>query len=310
MNNLETWDNNPYIHFATSNNTRKAYRCDITHFLRYGGVLPSTPENIVSYIHLWADKLNPRTLARRIMAIKAWHMCKNIDDPTIHPIVKKTMTGIQHKHGKPKEKAHALSSEELSNIVDALKQSDNLIAVRDSALLQIGYFGALRSAELVAICLEDIKWIKEGIEILLPVSKTDQIHQGQYCAIPYGNDDLCAVRALNRWLDKSGIVNGAIFRRVLNSQVIGDHPLIPQSVSLILQRRGILANLDVSKLSSHSLRRGLATSAAKAGAPLQSIMRAGRWKRTDTVMEYLDSNDRFSDNAASHIINNQREKNE
>ena len=39
-------------------------------------------------------------------------------------------------------------------------------------------------------------------------------------------------------------------------------------------------------LSSHSLRRGFATSAARAGADFSAIKRQGGWKNDNTVREY------------------------
>lgn len=294
---------NPYIHLATSESTRKAYRSDIHHFEGWGGKLPATPEMIASYLHAYADALKPTTLARHLIALKHWHTYQGFTDPTSHPAIQKTLAGITRAHGRPKDKARALTPDELALIVTSLKKSDTLAAIRDSALLQIGFFGALRRSELVAIRYEDIKWDKAGIEVLLPSSKTDQTHEGQYCAIPYGNDTLCPIRALENWLAESKIKSGSIFRRIIVGEHIGSSALTPLSINNILKNRALEAGItDITKLSSHSLRRGLATSAARAGAPLQAIMRAGRWKQTNTVMEYIEASERFTENAASSVL--------
>jgi site-specific recombinase XerD len=296
---------NPYIHLATSANTRKAYQSDIRHYEMAGGKLPATPEMIANYLHFYADKLNPRTLTRRLIAIKHWHTYQRYVDPTLHPAIQKTMAGIVRTHGKPKQKARALLPDELAQIHQYLQNENTLAAFRDDALLQIGFFGALRRSELVAIHYEHIKWEKAGIEIMLPQSKTDQTHEGQYCAIPYGNNTLCPIVALKTWLETANIHTGAIFRRITLGEHIGDVALTPLSVNHILKNRARAANIHNSELlSAHSLRRGLATSAAKSGAPLQAIMRAGRWKQTNTVMEYIEASERFTDNAASNVLQN------
>ena len=215
------------------------------------------------------------------------------------------MTGIMRKHGKPKMKARALAPNELACIHQHLQNENTLSAMRDDALLQIGFFGALRRSEIVAIHYEHIKWEKAGIEILLPSSKTDPTHEGQYCAIPYGNKALCPITALKNWLEITDIRNGAIFRRITLNDNIGNAALTPLSVNYILKNRAHAANItDSNALSGHSLRRGFATSAALAGSPLQSIMRAGRWKQTNTVMEYIEANERFADNAANNVLRN------
>jgi site-specific recombinase XerD len=87
---------NEYIHAATSDNTRRAYRADVEHFESMGGKLPATAQMVASYLKECADKHNPRTLSRRLTAIRQWHKLRGhtIKDPTQSPIVIKTMRGI------------------------------------------------------------------------------------------------------------------------------------------------------------------------------------------------------------------------
>lgn len=293
---------NDYIKAATSNNTRIAYRQDIRHFEASGGKLPATPDIICRYLTSFANHLNPRTLNRRLIAIRHWHLYQGFPDPTQHPAIHKTMAGIHRIHGQPKIKAHALTLEELAKIVDHLQGLGSIAAYRDNALLQIGFFGALRRSELVAIHYEHINWQKEGAEILIPTSKTDQLHDGQYVAIPFGNQQLCPIRALKKWLDEAGIKAGPIFRPILARNRIGEKALTPLSVNHILKSRAKAVGLNYASLSGHSLRRGFATAAALAGAPLQAIMRGARWKHPATAMEYIDAVDRFAENASTHIL--------
>lgn len=300
---LTSWVENPYLAAATSNNTRKAYRSDIKHYEQWGGILPATPEYIVNYLQHFAATFNPRTLSRRLVALKHWHQYQGFPDPTSNPIVAKTMIGITRVHGKPKEKAAALTPEDLRKMMDALAQDSSLLSIRDNAILQIGYFGALRRSEIINIHVEHITWQAEGIEILLPSSKTDQAHVGQYCVIPYGNEVICPIKALENWLAKSNIKEGAIFRRIAKNQTISDTPLTALSINHIVHRCAVLANLaNANDITPHSLRRGLATSAARTQSSIQTIMRAGRWKQVNTVMEYIEANERFEDNAAKNVL--------
>lgn len=294
---------NFYLRSATSHNTRKAYRSDIQHYEDWGGKLPATPEMIAAYLYFFADKLNPRTLARRLVALKQWHTYQGFNDPTLHPTIKETMAGILRIHGKPKAKARPITPEELIKIHCYLIADGTLTSLRDDALLQIAFFGALRRSELVTIQIEHIHWDKAGIEILLPISKTDQTHEGQYCAIPYGHDTLCPVNALKIWLEKSNITTGPIFRRITLGNHVGLKALTPLTVNHIIKKHAENAGIhDANTFSAHSLRRGLATSAAQSGAPLQAIMRAGRWKQTNTIMEYIETSERFTNNAAANVL--------
>ena len=298
---------NPYIHLATSDNTRRAYQSDIRHYEMAGGKLPASPAMIAQYLNHHANHLNSRTLQRRLIALRHWHHYQDFADPTQHPAIRKTMTGILRVHGKPKVKARALSPEELKIIHDHLTEENSLTAIRDDALLQIGFFGAFRRSELVALQVENLTWSKAGVEILLTTSKTDQMHEGQYCAIPYGDTSLCPLLSLKEWLARSGIQQGAIFRRITQRGHLGQNALSPLSVNHILKTRAQEVGIaNSAALSGHSLRRGLATSAARLGATLQSIMRAGRWKQVNTVMEYIEASERITDSAANYIFEKNR----
>jgi integrase len=294
---------NRYQIAATSDNTRRAYQSDIHHFENWGGQLPATTDAILRYLHAFAETLNPRTLSRHITAIKQWHRYQNFPDPTQAPIVTKTLTGISRVHGKPKNKAAPLLAEHLIKIVDYLSAQNTLAAARDNALLQVGFLGAFRRNELIAIKTDHINWQADGIEILIPKSKTDQENSGQYCAIPNGNEKLCAVRILKQWLEKAKINNGFIFRRIYKGDRISETNLTSDAVNNILKQHVQATGIEnATDFSSHSMRRGLATTASRNGASIPAIMQQGRWKQVDTVMEYIEAAQRFEENAAGLVL--------
>lgn len=309
--NIKPYDGlfNEYIRAATSDHTRKAYRSDIHHYEKWGGRLPATPEMILNYLQDYAAHLNPRTLSRRLIALRHWHQYQNFPDPTRNALIQKTLVGIARIHGKPKEKARPITLDEITAISSSLITSPALVSIRDRALILVGYFGALRRSELVNIDVEHLTWQAEGVEIMIPSSKTDQQHEGQYCAIPYGNQVICPVEALKMWLEQSGIKHGPIFRSISSNETLSLQALTPLSVNHILKRCAAATGIkNANEFSSHSLRRGLATSAARAGAPLQAIMRAGRWKQTNTVMEYIDASERFNESAAANVMSTLEQK--
>lgn len=292
-----------YIHAATSNNTRKAYQSDIRHFINWGGLLPASPDVIVNYLHQHASLLNPRTLHRRLTAIKQWHLTQDFSDPTSHSYVRKTLTGIKNTHGKPKDKAPPLTLDHLKKIVSVVTRSARLIDIRNNALIQLGFFGAFRRSELIAIKWEDVTFLKEGVEIIIPRSKTDQSGEGQVCAIPNGNDAVCAVRALKLWQEYSGLSKGCIFRAIVKSQTISSHGIKSNQVNLIIKKVARECHLEnADDFSAHSLRRGFATESAKRNAPFQSIMRQGRWKHEGTVLGYIEEGKRFEENAVKVLV--------
>jgi integrase len=293
----------PYWQIATSQNTRVAYQADIRHFIIAGGVLPATTESVLHYLNQQAGQLNARTLKRRLVALKHWHTYQNQQDPTTHPLIKKTLRGIARAHGKPPEKAPVLSIEQLTQLVAQLNQSQTLKVLRDNALLQIGFFGAFRRSELVAIQWEHITFVPEGIKILIPRSKTDPEAMGKLCAIPYGQLPLCPVTALKKWQEASGFAEGFVFRAIRHGKCYSEKNLTPKSVSTLIKKYAIKHQWpNAEDYSGHSLRRGFATVASQRGASLGAIMRQGRWRHEATVHGYIQEGKLFEANAAATIL--------
>jgi len=298
-----------YIFAATTHNTRLAYQADIRHFIAWGGFLPTSSDIVMRYLHEHAKTLNTRTLTRRLTALRNWHQYQGFNDPTAHSAIRKTLVGIKNTHGKPKNKAAALTLDALTTMVSFLKKSNRLIDYRNCALLQLGFFGAFRRSELIDITWESICFMKEGIEILIARSKTDQGGDGQVCAIPYGDGLLCPVSALIAWRNQSHCESGHVFRHI-KKEAITNENIQARQVNVIIRALAKTCALpDVENYSAHSLRRGFATEASKNNVPFASIKRQGRWRGDSSVMGYIDEGKRFDKNAAGMMLNT-RNKNE
>ncbi|WP_229496648.1 site-specific integrase [Massilia polaris] len=251
----------------------------------------------------WVIALNPRTLALRLTALSQWHAHQGFADPTSTPTVRKTLAGVARTHGRPKKKAKALPIEDLELIVARLADISTLKASHDSALLQVGFFGGFRRSELVGIKVEHVLWRREGIEIALPRSKTDQTGEGITKAIPYSDGPCCPAKALRAWLDAAGIAAGPVFRSVTKWGKAAGIALAVGSVNTVLADCATLAQLDyVPDLSSHSLRRGMATSAHRAGADFRDIKKQGGWRHDGTVQGYIEEAGLFEENAAGSLL--------
>ncbi len=292
-----------FLAAATSENTRRAYRSAIRHFLAWGGVLPSDEPAMIRYLLAYSQSLNPRTLALRLTALSQWHVHQGFADPASTPTVRKTLAGIARVHGKPKKKAKALPLEDLERMAAHLAALETLKAKRDNALLQVGYFGGFRRSEMVALEVPHVAWEPEGIVITLLRSKTDQQGEGSVKAIPYGNGPCCPASALRAWLTAAGITSGALFRPITRWGELGTDALHEGSVNTILETCAKLVQLDyVPQLSSHSLRRGMATSAHRAGADFRDIKRQGGWRHDGTVQGYIEEAGQFQENAALTLL--------
>jgi integrase len=292
-----------FLTAATSDNTRRTYRSAIRHFHIWGGVLPCDEAAVIRYLLAYAESLNPRTLALRLTALSQWHIHQGFLDPAATPTVRKTLAGIARTHGKPKKKAKALPIEDLERIAAQLAGLRTLKALRDNALLQVGFFGGFRRSELVSLEVPHVAWEPNGIVITLQRSKTDQEGQGIVKAIPYGDGPCCPAAALRAWLDTARITSGPLFRPISKWNAVSAEALHAGSVNTILESCAKLVGLDyVPHLSSHSLRRGMATSAYRAGADPRDIKRQGGWRHDGTVQGYIEEADQFEANAVGSLL--------
>jgi site-specific recombinase XerD len=176
-------------------------------------------------------------------------------------------------------------------------------ALRDRALLLLGWTGAFRRSELVALDVEHLTFTPEGVKAYIGKSKTDQSGRGAEVAIPIARDaDLCAIRAIREWMTSASITQGALFRAMTRTGRVLEHRLSAQSVALIVKRAIAREKLDPALFAGHSLRAGFATTAARKDVPLQKIMNQTRHTDVRTVREYIRSANIFEDSGAKGLL--------
>jgi len=174
--------------------------------------------------------------------------------------------------------------------------------IRDRALILVGFAGAFRRSELVALDYDDVAFVKEGLTLMLRRSKTDQVGEGRKIAIPFARSHACPVKALTSWLDHAGINSGPLFRNVKKGGDIGLGALSPQSVAAIVKEYAAKAGLDADRYSGHSLRAGLITSAAKAGVSSWKIREQTGHKSDVMLQRYIRDAKIFEANAAGSVL--------
>jgi integrase len=256
---------------STANSTKAAYASDIRHWLANGGTLPANSSQVVEYLACFAEKLSVSTLERRLIAIHQVHKEISQPSPARDMAVRSTMQGIRRTHGKRKKQAQPLLKDDLLETLVLIDRQKPVKAARDRAALLVGFAGAFRRGELVAIRVEDIRHVDNGIEVFLPSSKTDQQREGDTKFISCANGARCPVAALAEWLAISGIEVGFVFRAVDRHDNVSETALTPQSVRLIVKKSVARGGRDNTAFSAHSLRSGYITQAAIAGHQIWQI---------------------------------------
>jgi site-specific recombinase XerD len=293
-----------YIINAKAASTRKAYRSDWHDFTRWCDLnglasLPATPHTIVAYLVERAQTLKVSSLDRRLVSIRQAHSMAGLPFDKGSSLIVETMKGIRNTHGAPQTAKAPILLEDLQGMVKQL--GDNLQGKRDRALLLLGFTGAFRRSELVGLQVNDMKVTKEGIEVFLRKSKTDQTSKGCVLPIPYGsNPDTCPVRSVIAWLDTAGIEDGAVFRGINRHGHISAKGISSASVALIIKRNKHLEGKEY-QFSGHSLRAGFVTTAAQRGVPEHAIMRQSRHKKSDTVKKYIRIANMWQDSAVTKL---------
>jgi site-specific recombinase XerD len=294
-----------YVQHSKAPNTVRAYRADWqdweTWCAAHGvAAMPAAPESLAAYISELAEYYAPATIQRRLATISQAHRTAGHQSPCSHPLVRAAWQGILRTHGRPQQGKTPLLTRDVVAMVNTLPNT--LQGLRDKALLLLGFAGAFRRSELVGLQVEDVEPSPMGLVVTIRRSKTDQQGAGQLVGIPYGqNPNTCPVRALQAWLAAAGITSGPIFRAMAKGGKVLPHAISSQVVALVVKRAARAAGLDASRYSGHSLRAGLATTAAMAGVPERAIMAQTRHRSVTVARRYIRLGSLWVENAAAAV---------
>ena len=303
-----------YQQASKADSTVRAYRSDAVAFqdwcARFGfRSLPASPDAVAAFIVSEAESGRAAsTLGRRMAAIRHAHKLAKLPDPTddegVHAAIKGARRKLRDRRINQKAAATA-------DVLAALLMltPDTLTGKRDRALLGLGFAGAFRRSELVALDVADLVEDPAGLRVRIRKGKTDQEGRGTEIAIPAGRF-IRPVALVREWLDAAGIVEGPVFRPISRSgNVRSPDPgtakpprLTTQAVADIIKRYCTAAGLDASTFGAHSLRAGYITTAAERGADLTRIMDQSRHRDPRTVVGYIRRANLFKDHSGSGFL--------
>ena len=281
------------IEGAYSPSTIRAYRANFAVFIRYceeqkASPLPSQPETITKFIaHLSKGHLQSASIRIAIVAIAAIHRLNRFDDPTKDPDVALEVRRMYRKLGRASKQALGVTQPILEKLIGVT--DDSLKGMRDRALLLLAYDSMCRRSELVSLRIEDFSNLgaDKGLHIRLRKSKTDPNAMGKWLHLSERTQ-----RAIEDWIDASGIKAGFLIRRMTKHGGILPKGISGGHINRIYKSLAAKAKLDpdmVEHISGHSMRVGPAQDLLNSGASLPMIMSRGRWTKTDTVMRYVEN---------------------
>lgn len=295
-----------YIAASKAPATIRAYRADLRHFEVWCSdrglqSSPAEPATVADYVaDLASAGFKSATITRRLSAISQVHKMAGLDSPTQSQLVRTTSAGIRRTLGTAPQQARRIVVDELVAMVAALP--DDLRGLRDRALLLVGFVGGMRRSELVGLDVEDVVEEREGLRVTIRKSKTDQEGHGREIGLVRGRHPLTdVVRAVADWRSSANVDVGPLFREVDRGGRVGAERLSDRAVARIVKGAAARVGIDPALVSGHSLRGGLATSAAAAGAPERMIMRTTGHRSEAMVRRYIQAGNLFSESAGRYL---------
>jgi site-specific recombinase XerD len=170
--------------------TKRAYRTDwnsFTSWCRSRGIEPlgAAPGMVATYLAAEAmSGRKPSTIARRAAAIRYAHTLSGLDSPTVSHEVGVTLQGIRRTLGTAPGQKTAATAALVRLMADQIPPG--VRGERDRAIIILGFAGAFRRSELVALNVSDIREEADGLRIMIRESKGDQEKAGQEIVIPRG----------------------------------------------------------------------------------------------------------------------------
>jgi site-specific recombinase XerD len=284
--------------------TRRAYKTDFAIFQNWcadrgANALPAAPATVAAFLAWEASRSRPNTIGRRVAAIRYAHKLAGCTVPTDDERVRATMRGIRRSLGTAATKKNPATASRI--VAMAPVAVGRLADLRDRALLLLGFAGAFRRSELVALDFEDVEEADEGLRVLIRRGKTDQESKGAVIAIIRGVI-ACPVAAYRAWVGAANISTGPVFRPIAKGQRLLEARLTDRSVANIVKLHCARAGLDPGVFSGHSLRSGFLTSAAARGASIFKMMDSSRHKSLDTLRGYVRDAELFKDHAGDGLL--------
>jgi integrase len=318
---------------AKAENTRIAYRAAVRAWCawcEHRGLtpLPASGADVATFLAAERRRgLAPNTIDLRRAAIRYLHRAAGCAVPTGDVCVAETVAGIRRDAARKGEAPEKKAAATASIVRQMLAQMpDDLRGLRDKALILVAFAGALRRSELVSIRVERLEQTERGLRLTIPQSKGSQA-AAVIVPLPYGETELCPVRALARWRAAAGITAGPVFRRIwLAKQVkageagglpagglpaegpppalprIGHDAMSTRAIADMVQARASAAGFDGKHFGGHSLKRGALTTGMERGVHPADLKRLGRHKSFDVLGEYLEFGDLFDRHALKGVL--------
>ncbi|KAK3086232.1 hypothetical protein FSP39_015566 [Pinctada imbricata] len=260
-----------------------------------GKSLPAQPIQVALYLTFLLDSGSSFHVVNSVVyAIKWVHSINGLADPTENSYVKSLQDAAKRIATPVAVKKDPVTPEMLTELCKFYSDCNDLLIVRDIAMILISFSAFLRYDELSHLKCSDLSIHDSYISIHIERSKTDRFRQGDEVLVSKGSTCACPVQALIRYITLAGIdlkSQDYLFKPMFRSKGVARLIYKNKPLSYTAARESILSRLRSLRpnmnLGLHSLRSGGATAAVAGRASERCIMRHGRWKCEGSKDRYV-----------------------
>ena len=260
--------------------------------------LPAATDTILMFLADQGKTKKMATLLRYKSSISVIHKEADHPSPFAVPAVEHMLEGMRRQKGMAQEGRDALDYDAVANA----ELGDDVVTIRNRALVLFGFMTALRGTEICALDMDDLEFVDEGVIVTVRKSKTDQHRTGRVVSVPRSKTKkTCPVRALEDWLTVGEVESGAVFRTISRTGKILPKRVSRGTVWEVVKDLAKRAGLD-GDYGAHSLRAGYVTRAHENGVGWDAI-RAQTGHKGDIVRRYSrHTQDPFVESQSSDVL--------
>jgi hypothetical protein len=268
---------------------------------------PASVSTLASWVASLGDKaVRAKTIKAYLTGLRSHHVDVGYSGSEVeafrHPTLQRVIAGIRRLQGDSQTRKRRPITRDLLLLLLRQFDQSTIKAATWHASFCLAFAGFLRMGEFTwaqsdrtpdfkqwHLTRGSVIFLDEALELTLPSSKTDPFRRGMTLTIAATGDEACARTSLNNLVTR--------FPAPLLAPLFDPgYPYTRTHVTEVL--RNTLATLNIKgHYSSHSFRRGAATSARRAGLSEEEIQLLGRWK-SESYRLYIEAQPSYILNAS------------
>ncbi|KAK0401998.1 hypothetical protein QR680_016086 [Steinernema hermaphroditum] len=272
----------------------RSYTAAITKFQRWrdGRLKDQVQSNeVLAYLTQLFARSNSASSVQMASAALKWYFSFYAGPNPVDSVwIRTLLEGVRRGGRIPTHRAK-ISETELRLL--AHWRAEDIKDKRILTLLATLYAGCLRPSEGTSLRRRQVQFAAGRMVLHIVQDKTNKHGAGRPVVIQESPGQFCAVKLMKSWLQISP-----------NSEYVFPNfkdcsrPISYDTARQEWTRVAALLRMP-GHVTLHGFRGGAATKAIEEGAPVDEVMRHGRWKRVDTLKAYIDTSEKTTPVASS-----------